>query len=230
MTLRSRPVTCYYKVLNLSPDAPSEEIKKSYYKLAKKFHPDNKSPNAPANQNERFKEISEAYEVLSNADKRKNYDDLIYGNRGPNSYEYFKTKIKKEEKKPETMMAADVPRSENEAFRMKGERFKERMQNGVRLEDLLVNYSQHKQVYDKDRGFDHIRYQFEPMHDPVNPFYLEKAYGDRYTMHNKEEVIVFHPYWDTKENDEYYSMNKYQRLKSYFKKKMSQETKDIEKK
>ena len=47
----SRPNTCYYKILNISPDAPAEEIKKSYYKLAKRYHPDNKSTNAPANQN-----------------------------------------------------------------------------------------------------------------------------------------------------------------------------------
>lgn len=50
-SIKTRPTTCYYKILNLSPDAPTDEVKKSYYKLAKKFHPDNKSPNAPNNQN-----------------------------------------------------------------------------------------------------------------------------------------------------------------------------------
>ena len=53
----------YYDILNLSEEASEEEIKKSYKKLALKFHPDrNKSPDAE----EKFKEISEAYQILTN--------------------------------------------------------------------------------------------------------------------------------------------------------------------
>lgn len=61
----------YYKVLEIKKDANDDEIKKAYRKLALKYHPDkNKSPQAE----ERFKEIAEAYEVLSDKKKRDMYD------------------------------------------------------------------------------------------------------------------------------------------------------------
>ena len=61
----------YYEVLGVSKTSPTDEIKNQYRKLALKFHPDrNKSSEAP----EHFKEISEAYAVLSNAEKRQLYD------------------------------------------------------------------------------------------------------------------------------------------------------------
>ena len=63
----------YYKALGVSKDAPADEIKKSYRKLARQFHPDaNKGDSA---SEERFKEISEAYDVLSDPKRRKEYDD-----------------------------------------------------------------------------------------------------------------------------------------------------------
>ena len=216
-SIRTRPTTCYYKVLNISPAATAEEVKKSYYKLAKKYHPDNKSPNAPSNQIERFKEMSEAYEVISNADKRKNYDDLIFGKHDEN-YEYFKTRIKKDIKKPVDFSMNNPKMDGHERTKQRGTFFMEQLQKGTPLDEVLTTYSQHRSKYNVDRGFDEIKYRYEPNHDPVNPYYLEKAYGDKYNIHNKEEVIVFHPYWDTKENDAYYSLNKFQRLKQYFKK------------
>ena len=61
----------YYKILNISRDADKDEIKKAYRKLALKYHPDkNKDPNAK----EKFQQISEAYQTLSDIDNRKNYD------------------------------------------------------------------------------------------------------------------------------------------------------------
>lgn len=63
----------YYEVLNVPRDASKEEIKKAYRRLALKYHPDrNKAPDA----GERFKEISEAYAVLSDDEKRMQYDRL----------------------------------------------------------------------------------------------------------------------------------------------------------
>jgi molecular chaperone DnaJ len=63
----------YYKVLGVAKGAPADEIKKSYRKLARKYHPDaNKGDSA---SEERFKEISEAYNVLSDEKRRKEYDD-----------------------------------------------------------------------------------------------------------------------------------------------------------
>ncbi|XP_026492674.1 dnaJ protein homolog 1 [Vanessa tameamea] len=61
----------YYKILGLSKGATDDEIKKAYRKLALKYHPDkNKAPGAE----ERFKEVAEAYEVLSDKKKREIYD------------------------------------------------------------------------------------------------------------------------------------------------------------
>lgn len=64
----------YYAVLGVSASATQDEIKKQYRKLAAKLHPD-KNPNDPAAA-DRFKEISEAYQVLGDAEKRKQYDDM----------------------------------------------------------------------------------------------------------------------------------------------------------
>ena len=64
----------YYAVLGVPASATQDEIKKQYRKLAAKHHPD-KNPNDPKAA-ERFKEISEAYQVLGDAEKRKQYDQM----------------------------------------------------------------------------------------------------------------------------------------------------------
>src|SRR5689334_2567608 len=64
----------YYSVLGVPASATQDEIKKQYRKLAAKHHPD-KNPSDPKAA-ERFKEISEAYQVLGDADKRKQYDQM----------------------------------------------------------------------------------------------------------------------------------------------------------
>lgn len=70
----------YYEVLGIEKGATKEEIKKSYRKLARKYHPDvNKEPDAEA----KFKEVKEAYEVLSDDNKRAQYDQ--FGHAGANS-------------------------------------------------------------------------------------------------------------------------------------------------
>ncbi|MHA1754705.1 MAG: molecular chaperone DnaJ [Candidatus Odinarchaeia archaeon] len=69
----------YYEILNVDRNATQEEIKRAYRKLALKYHPDrNKSPDAE----EKFKEISEAYAVLSDPEKRRAYD--AFGHAGIN--------------------------------------------------------------------------------------------------------------------------------------------------
>ncbi|MCL1888869.1 MAG: DnaJ domain-containing protein, partial [Kiritimatiellaeota bacterium] len=71
----------YYEVLGVAKGATEDEVKKAYRKLAMQHHPD-KNPNNPAAA-EKFKEASEAYEVLSDAGKRRQYDQ--FGHEGMKS-------------------------------------------------------------------------------------------------------------------------------------------------
>ncbi len=64
----------YYKILGVPKDATEKDIKTAYRKLARKLHPD-VNPNDKSAQ-EKFKDVNEAYEVLSDSDKRKKYDTL----------------------------------------------------------------------------------------------------------------------------------------------------------
>ena len=69
----------YYEVLGLSKSASKDEIRKAYRKLSKKYHPD---LNKEADAEEKFKEVTEAYEVLSDESKKANYDQ--FGHADPN--------------------------------------------------------------------------------------------------------------------------------------------------
>ena len=64
----------YYEVLGVSKNADENAIKKAYRKLAKKYHPDTNSGDADAEK--KFKEVTEAYSVLSDKEKRKLYDQF----------------------------------------------------------------------------------------------------------------------------------------------------------
>jgi len=70
----------YYEVLGVGRSADKDEIKKAYRKLALKYHPDKNPDNKEAE--EQFKEVNEAYEVLSNDDKRRRYDQFGHAGVG----------------------------------------------------------------------------------------------------------------------------------------------------
>ena len=72
----------YYEVLDVARNATDEEIKKAYRKLAMKYHPDRNQDNPSAE--EKFKEVKEAYEMLSDPDKRAAYDQYGHAGVDPN--------------------------------------------------------------------------------------------------------------------------------------------------
>lgn len=73
----------YYEILGVSKGASDDELKKSYRKLALQFHPD-RNPNDKGAE-DKFKEAAEAYEILSDADKRRKYDQFGHAGVGANS-------------------------------------------------------------------------------------------------------------------------------------------------
>src|SRR5690242_14322107 len=70
----------FYEVLGVPRTASQDEIKRAHRKLARKFHPDMNKNNAAAT--EQFKEVQEAYDVLSDPSKRKNYDQFGHAGVG----------------------------------------------------------------------------------------------------------------------------------------------------
>ncbi len=72
----------YYEVLEISKSASADEIKKSYRKMAIKYHPDKNPGDKEAE--EKFKEAAEAYEVLSDDQKRARYDQFGHAGMGGN--------------------------------------------------------------------------------------------------------------------------------------------------
>lgn len=77
----------YYQILGLQRDVSQEEIKKAYRRIAKQYHPDSNPGNREAEK--KFKEASEAYEVLGNEEKRENYDHKLIAEQKKSTGESF---------------------------------------------------------------------------------------------------------------------------------------------
>lgn len=75
----------YYEVLGVSKTASDDEIKKAYRKLAMKYHPDRNQGEKAKEAEEKFKEVKEAYEMLSDGQKRAAYDQYGHAGVDPNS-------------------------------------------------------------------------------------------------------------------------------------------------
>lgn len=76
----------YYDILGIKRDASAETIKKAFRKLAKKYHPDSNAGNPQAEQ--MFKDVNEAYSILSDPEKKKLYDRFGHAAFDPNSAAY----------------------------------------------------------------------------------------------------------------------------------------------
>jgi len=84
LVILASPKRDYYEVLGIERNATDADIKKAYRKLAKKFHPDVNQDDKDTEA--KFKEVSEAYEVLNNADKRSRYDQYGHAGIDPNGF------------------------------------------------------------------------------------------------------------------------------------------------
>ena len=73
----------YYEVLGLKKDASDEEIKKAFRKMAMKYHPDKNPGDKKAE--EAFKEVNEAYSILSDPEKKQRYDQFGHAGVDPNA-------------------------------------------------------------------------------------------------------------------------------------------------
>lgn len=106
----------------------------------------------------------------------------------------------------------------------KSEELKQKLRSGQPLDESLSAYKKHREKYQSRnqeamKGFKDHLYTQGPRYDPLNEFYADNAWGDKYNKHNRDEVITDNPYWDTKENDAYYSLSKWKRLKLHLKEK-----------
>eukprot|EP00340_Litonotus_pictus_P010263 CAMPEP_0170514888 /NCGR_PEP_ID=MMETSP0209-20121228/1407_1 /TAXON_ID=665100 ORGANISM="Litonotus pictus, Strain P1" /NCGR_SAMPLE_ID=MMETSP0209 /ASSEMBLY_ACC=CAM_ASM_000301 /LENGTH=187 /DNA_ID=CAMNT_0010799145 /DNA_START=258 /DNA_END=818 /DNA_ORIENTATION=- len=176
------------------------------------YHPDNKSSSSSSKA--KFSEITEAYEVLSDAGKKQAYDSLILG------HDYVQVRFAQQKaydhfSKPKENTSQS---SREEEHQRKTKEMMTKLNNQVPVEEITKEYNKHrKRTSDNmtagERVWNDIRYDYSIRYSSSDKFHLEKNYGDEYNTHNDKETISSGFYYDTKENDEFYSKSKTERLK-----------------
>ena len=206
-----RPQTCYYKVLNVSTQSQPKEIKQAYYQLAKKYHPDsfltnNKAPSE-AEFNEidlKFKGITEAYSVLSDSEKRAQYDRLIFGEGADTSREFNNQQAYdywSDEKQSPKGRSRDYDKQQREV--------RERLRNYKDYSDFLKAYESHRDTHEA-RSTLYREEGFRNLNDKYGTEYDHYSAGDDPKSEVNKDYFVYREryyekYWDTKANAEYYS-------------------------
>lgn len=102
----------YYRILEINKDATSKDIKAKFKSLARKYHPDLNPNNKEAEES--FKEINEAYSVLSNEEERKKYDNKLNG--AFNSNKESKKEAKKQSTKRSDINFENIDKSFEDFF------------------------------------------------------------------------------------------------------------------
>lgn len=141
----------YYAVLQIKSDAPEEDIKKAYKLLARKWHPD-KNPDNQKESTKQFKEISEAYQVLSDPIKRREYDQ-----RGKRSQqERFGRRSRRESK----FDSSEFPRPEDSETRRSRFRSSRRNPEFRHQTEFLSPETIFKNLFENDPFMDLLQPRF----------------------------------------------------------------------
>ena len=159
----------YYQILGVSQNASPSEIKAAYYKLAKQYHPDVNKGNE-----EKFKEINAAYEVLSDAAKRKNYDDMLkYGSSSSSTSSGYSSQ-------GQSKTSSSYNQSYHYGYYKPGDR--------QRQQDFYQQYQNYSYQHRGDQGNNYQRFYEEFRSNYSNDAFRKKWY-DAYQK--AQEVTLF---------------------------------------
>lgn len=136
----------YYKILGIDKNASDKDIKKGYRKMARKYHPDLNPDDKVAE--EKFKEVNEANEVLSNAENRKKYDE--YGENWKHSEEYERGRQQHHQRGSQQRSSASYTNDDYSDFfeSMFGDRFSRSQGANVKFRGQDFNAELHLELKD----------------------------------------------------------------------------------
>lgn len=90
------------------------------------------------------------------------------------------------------------------------------------IDEVCEEFNKHKESFKEmnkvnSLAWQEAKYSFDRNYDPYNRYHATNTYKENYNIHNTDNVILDEPYWDTKENDAYYKLSRWKRLKMYVK-------------